>query len=221
MGSISQVSACRSVGCQLEPGGTGQGSHANPAEGRFACALAGGSGGELRRADFEKLSETKISPFDLWSGSIAKGLLRQGWIDYVAGFAEWKHMITLTFAFPISEIKALAIWSALVKKLGKRYLGKNYSRRYGHSYFSYCIGLEYQDRGVVHFHVLVDQWVDYSYIHKLWNKWAGWAWIDQVKSHQGVVVYITKYVLKSGVVDVYRPNKKFISPEKIWIEKED
>jgi len=171
------------------------------------------------RVDFEQVSESKISPFDLWGGSIAKGYLRDEWIDYVVNFADWKSMITLTFKYPISEIKAKAIWRALVVKLGVKYLGKNYRRRYGHSYFAYCIGMEYQARGVVHFHIVVDQWIDYKYLHEIWNEWAGFALIEKVKSQSGVSVYITKYVLKDGQVDIFRPKKKFIENWKSrWTE---
>jgi len=209
MGAVGQVGVNQSVGNGLETWGTGQGTHAKPAEGRFACALAREGGARRYRAEFDEMMETG-APFDIWEGMVAKELLKEVWVDWIYDLRDWQHMITLTFRYPIDSDKAGAIWRALLRRLGRYEIGKNYDKVFGLSYFGYCMGIEYQSRGVLHFHVLADNYVNYKLVHKLWNEWSGFAWIDQVRSKKAVVNYIAKYVLKSGLIDVFIPKKEFV-----------
>jgi hypothetical protein len=79
-------------------------------------------------------------------------------------------------------------------------LGNNCKRIVKHSYFSYCVGIERQLRDVLHLHVITDRPLNFELLHRVWNAWSGWAWIDQINDRQGAAEYLTKYVLKGGEI---------------------
>jgi hypothetical protein len=98
-----------------------------------------------------------------------------------------------------------------VRKNNEHAFGKHYTQKVGHSYFSYVVGLEYQTRDVVHFHALVDQPLDFSYVHDFWGDRCGFAWIDgKIKSNAATVGYVCKYTVKGGELDffVQKKNRK-------------
>jgi hypothetical protein len=67
------------------------------------------------------------------------------------------------------------------------------------------VGLEYQRRDVVHFHVLVDRPLDFSFVHATWGDRCGFSWIDtDLKDRSKVIGYVCKYVCKGGQIDVYK-----------------
>jgi len=146
---------------------------------------------------------------------------RQGWETYLGEFAQWKHYLTLTFRDEVYPDIAMSKYMQLVNQLNKSLYGSNYVRKYGHSYFSYLLGIEYQKRGVIHFHVLIDKPIDYALAHKIWNKIAGFAWIEPIENPEALISYCTKYVIKGGDLLPYRSkNKK--SPNNLpywWGEK--
>jgi len=158
--------------------------------------------------EFERLSE-EINVFDLWEGSVSKQHVADEMVEWIYGLSDWQHMVTLTYRWEIGYYRAMAMFRALVKRLCVRECSKDFHKRFGESYFGYVMGIEYQLRDVLHFHMIVDSWLDYSYLHKLWNKWAGFVWIEQIKSRQAVCRYISKYVLKGGDIYQYLPRRKY------------
>jgi len=152
----------------------------------------------------------------------------EAWQTWLLEIASWKSFITLEFKDIVGREKAVGSWRHLVQKLNRELYGNHYTRIVGHSYFSYVIGYEKQQRGSFHMHVAVDQPVNYQLIHDTWHvlggdryAWKnpgdknhiGFAWISQIKDRIGVVNYITKYISKGGDVDVYL-SKKFKAPAK-------
>jgi len=131
--------------------------------------------------------------------------LQNGWVDWVAKQKYWKHFLTLTFRDEINQANALSMWYRFVKLLNRRVFGSHYTRIVHHSYFSYVLGIERQTRGVLHFHVLIDRPIDYSFIHKIWNDWAGYAWIEKIEleKYRDAVFYVSKYIIKGGELIPY------------------
>jgi hypothetical protein len=120
--------------------------------------------------------------------------------EWIATLAIWKNFITLTFENEVSPDSAVKKWKWLVQTLNKEKFGKNYTRKVGHSYFSYILAMEKQTRGVIHFHSLIHTSIEYKTVHKFWSKYCGFAWCEQTKEHKKVIEYITKYMCKGGEI---------------------
>ncbi len=58
--------------------------------------------------------------------------------------------------------------------------------------------------------MLIDKPVNFQLINTLWNKWAGFAWPEEIVLFDRVVRYVTKYVSKGGEIIPYfaDPNYK-------------
>jgi len=102
-------------------------------------------------------------------------------------FAEWIH--------PEWAVQRYEKWAtALHQETGTR--------------MTHVRALEYQKRGVVHFHALI--WgVNRRTSRKEWaEKWqeigGGWAQLRNYDREKGAVYYLGKYVLKGGEVDLLR-----------------
>ena len=133
--------------------------------------------------------------------------LVEGWQQYVTSFADWKSFITLTSDKINTRDQFEHKFRYLVRILNRDLFGNNYTRIVGHSYFSYALGLEWQKRGAVHFHVLVDRVVHFDAIHRAWQSMAGWAYIKPVHDAEGVAGYISKYVAKGADLELYKAAK--------------
>jgi hypothetical protein len=109
--------------------------------------------------------------------------------------------LTLTFdsrRHGISVEGALFMWRRLVQQLNEDQGGKAYRDKWGHCYFGYLVGVEFHKSGVVHLHVVVDNWLDYRRVHGWWNEFCGFAWIKQLDDGGlSALKYVVKYVMKS------------------------
>jgi hypothetical protein len=142
---------------------------------------------------------------------ISSADLRRGWVDWILSrLPAPKCLVTLTFRDEVTKEKALWLWRLLVRRLNEDQLGKRYRKRVKHSYFGYVLVAEYQGRGVLHFHALIDSWIDYAKVHDLWNKWAGFAWIRPVRDTLGSARYVAKYVTKEGEPIAWFPDRKCV-----------
>jgi hypothetical protein len=133
-------------------------------------------------------------------------ILLTAWQDWITDLCDWKSMLTMTIANEhMCYRDGLGKrWQTFVQILNRDLYGNNYTRRVGHSYFSYVQGVEYQTREVLHLHVLVDQPVNYQLMQKLWNHMSGFIWIKPVPDKRGAVEYISKYVIKGEDLRVYK-----------------
>lgn len=114
------------------------------------------------------------------------------------------------------------LFKRLVATLNEDVFGDHYTRYVGHSYFSYVVGIEYQKRDVIHFHVLIDRPVYYLRIHTLWNAWAGFGWTEIVKDLDKVVNYVSKYIVKGGEILPYLAPQKYMPFHKFpWWKEND
>jgi len=133
-----------------------------------------------------------------------KTMLREQWESYIRGFADWKLFLTLTFRDIVTRDQAEHLFRFLIQVMNQDLYGNHYTRIVGHSYFSYVAGFENQKRGALHIHVLVDQRVHFDLVHSIWQKVAGYAWIEPVRDLSRAVSYVSKYVVKGGDLQVWK-----------------
>lgn len=140
-----------------------------------------------------------------WESMQVKKLLQSELVPFVAGLANWTTFITLTFKEEKTPDVANSLFQWFIRVTNAHAFGEHYTRKVGHSYYSYAVGLENQKRDVPHFHLLVDKPLDFSFVHRAWGERCGFVWIDtSFTNTEKVVQYVCKYVLKGGQVDLYK-----------------
>lgn len=111
----------------------------------------------------------------------------------------------------VSVDGALWWWRQLVRFLNAHEGGKDYRRKWGHSYFGYVVGVERNKAGVVHVHAVVDNWIDCKVLHGWWNARCGFAWTNALTADRDggffSLRYALKYAIKSG------------GPSSVWLQK--
>jgi hypothetical protein len=175
-----------------------------------------GGTGQLERVLIE-------DPLEGWNTKIAKSELTDAWAEWATGFAQWKSFITLTFKNEKTPDVALSLFKWWLKINNQYTFGKRYTRKVGHSYFSYLVGAERQKRDVLHFHVLVDKPINYELTHNAWGDRCGFAWIDgNLTDRKKVVNYVCKYVMKGGEVDLFKAKKDYFpQPTPAWWKEKE
>lgn len=141
-------------------------------------------------------------------------IIRSAWVDWL-GELPWQWFVTYTFAdrkHPESADKAFRYW---MSKFQQVQTGANhwYKPRNKHRTIRWIRGLEWQKRGVIHYHALMyappastslqvvsrTEWV---------NQWhhiaGGFARIDHVSGAAGALSYLTKYAVKGAAIDISR-----------------
>jgi hypothetical protein len=145
---------------------------------------------------------------EIWKTKEKREEISQAYIDLI-NRKKWLSFITLTFKEETFPDVANRLFDYLVKCLNKEVFGNNYRRIVSKSYFSYSKGLEYQRRGIIHFHVLIDRPVNFCTIHKIWNEFAGFAHTSIIENRNAAISYVSKYALKGGQVDLYFAKTNF------------
>lgn len=141
------------------------------------------------------------NPFDLPDRSDYKEKLQDVTAEWLLNATSWISFITLTFRDEVSPEKAIRELQLLIRTRNQLEYGNNYTRKVGHSFFSYVAGMELQSRGVFHFHMLVDRALNYELIHHYWNTRNGFAWIESLNDYETTrmkILYTLKYALKNG-----------------------
>jgi hypothetical protein len=68
-------------------------------------------------------------------------------------------------------------------------------------------------------HILVDQKIHFELVHAIWQKVAGYAWIEPVTDLGRAVSYVSKYVVKDGDLTVWKQrNFKQPSFQPMWFQ---
>lgn len=129
---------------------------------------------------------------------------RMGWSEWLQQMP-WQYRATFTFESEIHPEQAYKRCKRWMIYQNQKIYGKRY-RRY-HKGLTYCIGIEYQKRGVIHFHILLnglnDEWDRYKGMGG-WKKiGGGWAKIYKYEDKKKACDYISKYVSKGGELDLY------------------
>jgi len=139
---------------------------------------------------------------------VSASLVHQ-WSQYVYDFADWSTFITITFQKEYSRDTVHNFWRSIVQQLNRELYGNHYTRIVGHSYFSYCVAFEKQQRGAYHLHLLTSGFINYKMIHDYCNHENGrFAWIVSARDKKAVSVYVSKYVVKEGDLLLYRALKQ-------------
>lgn len=119
----------------------------------------------------------------------------------------WDWFTTHTFRHEIYPEAANKVWNRWIHQLNRHVFGVRYTNR-PHDGVTWARGLEYQRRGVIHFHALLGRipsttrrldWMD------KWTKLAGYARIQPYDPTRGARYYLSKYVLKGGEIDLGGP----------------
>lgn len=138
-------------------------------------------------------------------------MLLSKWAYYVKGLSDWKSFLTLTFdeknRREVTKDEARYMFRRLVQVLNRDLFGDRYTKKVGHSYFSYVLAYEYQTRGTIHLHALIDKPFDWSYAKTYWQKVAGISQIEPVHHPKKLSFYVCKYVLKESDTDIYIQKK--------------
>lgn len=191
------------------------------------CRASGMPGGVTREAggypgSLDEIINKFDDPVQGWNSRAVKEIISEENYKWIREQANWNTFITLTFKEQKEPDVAWSLFRWFVRFNNVHAFGKNYSRKVGHSYFSYVVGLEFQKRDVAHFHLLVDRPLDFAYIHKVWGDRCGFAYIQtSFQDKEKVIKYICKYTVKGGEVEVFKAKRDYL-PEVLqpwWIEK--
>jgi len=139
--------------------------------------------------------------------------LHEGWIEFIERFEPYHWYCTLTFKNDVSNARANKQFHRYMRRINEALFGLRY-RDKGLG-LPYVNARERQGRGTPHFHTLIggDVWKlrRLSYMD-LWDKGEGrkfngngYARILPYDREQGAKVYVSKYVVKGGEVDVNIP----------------
>ena len=94
-----------------------------------------------------------------------------------------------------------------MQHLNRDLYGNHYTRIIGHSYFSYALAFEYQTRGAIHMHALVNGITNWELANEIWRHMAGIIKIKPVDDGLKAAKYLCKYVTKGGDIDLYIAGK--------------
>jgi hypothetical protein len=121
--------------------------------------------------------------------------LQDAWAVWIERLARWEWYMTLTFAESVHPEAAEKRWGAFVRRV---------NGRHGRA-IAWVRALEYQRRGVIHFHALLAgmEFLAYNTVRQLWP-W-GFSWIEPYQPGRGAHYYLGKYLAKGGEIDLGGP----------------
>ena len=134
-----------------------------------------------------------------------KLVLRDAWVTFLTAY-EFQWFGTFTFKSNVHPEAALKRWRFFTNQLNRSLYGRRWQKK-EHGGIYWILGIEFQKRGVIHFHALmgaVDDlnkrarrlfWMDY------WQELAGFARIEAIRSNEAALRYVTKYVIKDGEIE--------------------
>ena len=151
--------------------------------------------------------------FEGWQNYYVRRDLGRLYGEWAAGLAPWLWTATFTTRdiLGFETVNKSLRW--FLFEANKRLYGKNFTNKIGHNYFSYMVGMEKQERGAYHFHMIGDEPADYLMWHEVWGNALGFLWIDQIKKIEDAVNYVCKYIAKDGEVDLFIRKEKVYPPK--------
>lgn len=133
--------------------------------------------------------------------------LGDAWVEMLAPY-HWDWFCTLTFRDRVHPEAADKRFRVLISKLNRRLFGPRWPQKIAHTAY-WCRGLEFQRRGVIHFHALVgcrakdlNHHAIRNYWSDVWKDLAGLARIERIRNTNDALGYLTKYVSKGGEIDL-------------------
>jgi len=142
-----------------------------------------------------------------------KPTLQEAWLEFIERFQPYHWYVTLTFKNAVTNTRANKQFHRYMRRINETLFGKRY-RDHGLG-LPYVNARERQGRGTPHFHTLIGGDVyklkRLSYMD-LWDKGEGrkfnangYARIWPYDKEKGAKVYVSKYVVKGGEIDVNIP----------------
>jgi len=139
--------------------------------------------------------------------------LFEAWVKFITRFLPYYWFVTLTFKDDIPNSTANRIVARYMRNINEDLYGRRF-RNKGLG-LPYILARERQKRGTPHFHLLVggDCWKLLRKKYKqLWEGWNGetftrygMARIEKYNRKKGARMYVAKYVMKGGEIDVNIP----------------
>ena len=132
--------------------------------------------------------------------------LQEAWLDLL-GIYPWQWFGNFTFADHVHPERANKCWRVFISKLNRSLYGRNWKRKDNQG-VAWVRAIEYQKRGVIHFHALLADIKDMNHTCRRltwmdeWEALAGYARIYKPASVEDCTRYVTKYVIKDGEIDV-------------------
>lgn len=136
-----------------------------------------------------------------------RATLSNSWATFIDSFS-WDWWVTLTFPDHLPSDYALRLLRRWLRRLSFYAYGSRYRKKADR--LSWCVGIEKQLRGVIHFHLLIKGVanVPYRRAHFLWETAApvcGYSWIQHhdASKPRGASSYLSKYIAKGADLDIY------------------
>jgi len=128
--------------------------------------------------------------------------IRDAWCEFL-GRWQWEWFATLTFRDTVHPESADKAFRYFTSKLNRQLYGPRWFKK-AHGGIPWVRALEYQRRGVIHFHALFADVEGASRVSWMdeWCEIAGIARIEAIKNRRAARRYITKYVLKDGNIEL-------------------
>jgi len=133
---------------------------------------------------------------------ISEKALRIAWTEFL-GQWQWMWFCTMTFRDVVHPEAANKTFKYFISKLNRSLYGPRWFKRAGGG-VPWCRGLEFQRRGVIHYHALLGSVQDarpWVWMQK-WDRLAGYSRIELIEDSWRARRYISKYVMKHGNVEV-------------------
>jgi len=164
------------------------------------------------------------------NNSIPGTTLKDGWVQMADKYKPWYWYLSLTFQYFVEQEYALRQFGRFIRLMNEKVHGKRF-RGIGKC-DSVCRGIswlnaiEYQRRGVLHFHALLGGesyklgtpgYPDMKLYKKIWQygikkkngeykfRPNGFSTIVQYDARKGAKHYLAKYVSKGGELDIFVP----------------
>src|SRR2546427_12496440 len=129
--------------------------------------------------------------------------VRAGWVALLLQW-KWDYFYTQTFREEVHPERAAKVFEVAMRKMARELFGAGWRR--GSDKLIWVRGTEYQQRDVLHYHVLLqgkglDTWQ--------WKNWSRWCWeamgflkVEIPRSQSDVCAYLSKCVVRGGEIDV-------------------
>jgi hypothetical protein len=132
--------------------------------------------------------------------------LEDAWADFLDRLGPWEWYTTHTFREEIHPEQADRRYNRFIRNINQALFGKRFVEQGKGIY--HVKAIEYQRRGVIHFHTLMGggvsklrrlTWMD------IWYEDNGQARIEPYDPNRGARGYLSKYVSKGGQIDIHLP----------------
>jgi hypothetical protein len=175
-----------------------------------------------RLAETENPLDLLDHPSEAMETKIARNEIKGNYVDWLMSFTPpWLIFGTLTFQKQDLPDVANRAFYKFLRLMNEDLFGKHYTNKVGHSYFSYVRVMEYQVRGDIHFHLLINRPMDFATAKRVWWQLAGRADFETIRNPEHALKYILKYITKESDPDIYRAKKVYVPSQlPLWWKEE-